>query len=241
MIKSGIINAKQGTTNIHYTRYMKYGIVFFLILFILMFPRPVIVYANGEGLLVSVKENTKITTPKTVDPPKKKPALKPQAFYKKNLHSLSIRGTFSSVDVLGDDASEEFRTYDISVSFKLPWAWYAMSGWGVGTRMMTGIGTLHNSRDTAVSVSAMAQVVFGSQDGRFDFDLGAGGAVLSRHHFGTQDFGGPFQFSLTTGISIPLIKRYAVGYRFLHYSDGGLNGSYTTGADLHMLELIYRF
>lgn len=162
-------------------------------------------------------------------------------FLKQNLHSLSIRGTFSSDDVLGTDAPEEFRQYEIAASFKLPWDWYAMSGWGIGTRVMTSTGALFSSEESALTVSVIAQVVFGSQDGRFALDLGAGGAVLSRHRFGEQDFGGPLQFALTAGISVPLYKRVAVGYRFLHYSDGGLNGSHTTGADLHMLELIYRF
>lgn len=32
-----------------------------------------------------------------------------------------------------------------------------------------------------------------------------------------------------------------LGYRFLHYSDAGINGSNTTGADFHMVEFTYRF
>jgi len=72
-------------------------------------------------------------------------------------------------------------------------------------------------------------------------DLGMGGALLSKHHFGTQDFGGPFQFALTLGDGVPLYERLGGGYRFLHYSDAGTNGSHTTGVDFHMIELIYRF
>ena len=43
------------------------------------------------------------------------------------------------------------------------------------------------------------------------------------------------------GLSVPLYKRIAVGYRFQHYSDGRAYGSESTGVDFHMLELLYRF
>ncbi|WP_410000329.1 acyloxyacyl hydrolase [Halomonas sp. I1] len=32
-----------------------------------------------------------------------------------------------------------------------------------------------------------------------------------------------------------------MGYRFLHYSDAGVNGPDTTGADFHMIEFRYRY
>jgi hypothetical protein len=89
--------------------------------------------------------------------------------------------------------------------------------------------------------SLIPLIALGSQDGRFTLDMGAGGALLSRHRFGMQDFGGNFQFALTAGVGVPLFARLGVGYRFLHYSDAGIYGPNNTGADLHMLELIYRF
>lgn len=36
-------------------------------------------------------------------------------------------------------------------------------------------------------------------------------------------------------------EQLGLGCRFLHYSDAGVNGSDTTGADFHMIELRYRF
>ena len=32
-----------------------------------------------------------------------------------------------------------------------------------------------------------------------------------------------------------------VGYRFLHYSDAGIHGTNSIGADFHMVAFIYRF
>jgi hypothetical protein len=160
---------------------------------------------------------------------------------KLSLLSVSMRARFSSIDVLGGVATEEFKEYDVAANFRLPWAWYSHSGWGVGMRMMASAGALYSDGETGLVVSLIPLVALGSQDGRFTLDMGAGGALLSRHRFGTQDFGGNFQFALTVGVGVPLFERLGVGYRYLHYSDAGINGSHTTGADLHMLELTYRF
>jgi hypothetical protein len=160
---------------------------------------------------------------------------------KRSLLSVSMRARFSSSDVLGDSAPERFKEYDVAANFKLPWAWYSQSGWGAGIRMMASAGVLYGSGDTALTVSLIPQVAIGSQDGRFTLDAGAGGALLSRHQFGTQDYGGCFQFALTTGVSVPLFKWLGIGYRFLHYSDAGIYGPHKTGADFHMIELTYRF
>lgn len=152
-----------------------------------------------------------------------------------------MRTSFSQTTVLGKDTTESFDAYDMSANFKLPWKNYSTSGWGMGTRLMASAGMLHGSGKNALVVSFIPELTLGSIDSRYTLDFGIGGALLSRHSFGTQDFGGPFQFALTSGISIPLYQNLKLGYRFMHYSDAGINGPDTTGADLHMLELIYGF
>jgi hypothetical protein len=160
---------------------------------------------------------------------------------KLSLLSVSIRATFSSTDVVGRVAPEKFGEYGVAANFRLPWAWYSQSGWGAGIRLMASTGALYGAGETALVVSLIPVVALGSQDGRFTLDMGAGGALLSRHQFGTQDYGGYFQFALTAGVGVPLFKRLGVGYRFQHYSCAGIYGPHSTGADLHMLELTYRF
>ncbi|MEN6487940.1 MAG: acyloxyacyl hydrolase [Smithella sp.] len=160
---------------------------------------------------------------------------------KLSLLNVSIRARFSSFDVLGNVSPEEFREYDLAANFRLPWAWHTQSGWGAGTRLMTSIGALHGAGETALVASFIPLIALGSQDGRFTLDMGAGGALLSRHRFGTQNYGGHFQFALTAGVGIPLFSRIGIGYRYMHYSDSGIYGPHNTGADFHMLELIYRF
>lgn len=156
------------------------------------------------------------------------------------LQSLSARARLSEKTVLGEDAPESFKEYDLSANLALPWNSYSASGWGVGTRVMASAGFLRGAGENALVVSLIPELTLGSEDGRFILDLGAGGALFTRHRFGTQDFGGPFQFALTAGIGVPVYKKIGVAYRFLHYSDAGLNGSSTIGADFHMIEISYR-
>jgi Lipid A 3-O-deacylase (PagL) len=157
------------------------------------------------------------------------------------LLSVGIRARVSGSTVLGDVAPEEFQTYDAVATFGLPWGRYSESGWGVGTRLMASAGTLRGAGETGLVVSLIPLLALGSRDGRFTLDLGIGGALLSKQQFGTQDFGGPFQFALTVGAGVPLHKRLGVSYRFMHHSDAAIHGAHTTGADLHTIEFIYRF
>jgi hypothetical protein len=157
------------------------------------------------------------------------------------LLSVGMRARVSGVTVLGDVQPEAFQEYDAVVNFGLPWGRYSQSGWGAGTRLMASVGALRGVGETALVVSLIPVLALGSQDGRLTLDMGIGGALLSKYRFGTQDYGGPFQFALTLGAGVPLYERLGLGYRFLHYSDAGVNGSHTTGADFHMVEFTYRF
>ena len=157
-----------------------------------------------------------------------------------SLQSLSMRSRVSEQTILGEDASEDFEEYSVSANFGLPWKSDFTSGWSIDTRLMASAGFLRGAGENALVVSLIPELALRSKDGWFTLDLGVGGALFSRHRFGTQDYGGPFQFALTLGVSVPLYKKLGMGYRFMHYSDAGVNGSDTTGADFHMIELSYR-
>jgi hypothetical protein len=157
------------------------------------------------------------------------------------LLKLSFRARFSGATTIGEQQPEEFEEYDLAANIELPWQRYSSSGWGIGTQLMASVGIMRNGGDNGLVVSLIPIVALGSDDGRFYLDAGAGVALLSRYRYGTQDYGGPFQFALTAGAGFPLYKRLGLGYRFLHYSDAGVNGPDTIGADFHMIELRYLF
>lgn len=170
-------------------------------------------------------------------------ALAPWPGHAENLDLLSVgaRARVGEKRVLGKEQLESFREYDVVASVRLPWEDYSPSGWGVGTRLLASAGILQGAGKNALVVSAIPVLAFGSRDGRFTADVGAGLALIGAHHYSQQDFGGALQFALTFGIGVPLYRRIGVGYRFMHYSDAGAYGLHTIGVDFHMVELVYRF
>jgi hypothetical protein len=158
-----------------------------------------------------------------------------------SLLGLSIRARLSNATTLGADQPEEADAYDVAAQFAAPWLKTLKSGWTIDSRLMASAGLLRSSDTNALAVSVIPGAAIHSRGGRLVIDAGAGFALLSRHTFGLQDYGGPFQFALTGGVSLPIGSRFGLGYRFLHYSDAGLNGNGTTGADFHMLEISYRY
>ena len=156
------------------------------------------------------------------------------------LLSIGARARVGEKRVLGKVAPESFREYDVVATLRLPWQHYTASGWGIGTRLMGSAGILEGANKTALVVTAIPLLAFGSEDGRFTLDVGAGLALISEHRFAQQDFGGPLQGALTFGASVPLYQRVGVGYRFMHYSDWGAYGPSSIGVDFHMIEFSWR-
>lgn len=141
--------------------------------------------------------------------------------------------------VLGKPQPEVFQEYDIFANYR--WLRQDESGWGWSLRLLASAGFIQGANRTALVVSGVPVVAFGSTDGRFSADAGVGMALFSRHRFALQDFGGPIQAALTAAVTLPLYRRIGIGYRFVHYSDASAYGSHTIGADFHMVELLYRF
>jgi hypothetical protein len=158
-----------------------------------------------------------------------------------SLLSLSARARISNSTTLGQQQPEEFDEYTLAAHFGLPWQSKPSWGWVVDTRLMASAGLMQGAGETGLVASLIPEIGLRHEDWPFLVDLGVGGALLSRYEVGTQDFGGPFQFALTTGANVKLTKRFGIGYRFMHYSDAGLNGDHTVGADFHMVELFYHF
>ena len=158
-----------------------------------------------------------------------------------DLLSVGVRVRVGEQKVLGQQQPVSFHAYDVTATFRLPWQQALSSQWLLGTRLLTSAGVLRGGDKSAGVVSLIPLLALHRQDGRFTLDLGAGLGLLGRHRYAEQDFGGPLQAALTLGVAVPLYERIAVGYRFVHYSDGGAYGHHTIGADFHMVELIYRF
>lgn len=143
--------------------------------------------------------------------------------------------------VIGALQPESFNETDVEAVFSLPWQRQFESGWEARARLVTHAGVLRGQSDSALVAVAIPTFALGTQSGSFLIDTGLGLAYLSRHRFDLQDFGGLIQFALTLGIEVPLYRHIVAGYRFIHYSDAGFYAPGTIGADMHMVELLYRF
>jgi hypothetical protein len=157
------------------------------------------------------------------------------------LLSVGVRVRVGDQKVIGVQQPVSFHAYDVTTTIRLPWQEPLSSDWVAGARLLASVGVLQGGDKTALVASLVPVLAFDLQNGRFTLDLGAGLALLSRHHYGEQDFGGPVQAALTFGVAVPVYERIAVGYRFVHYSDGRAYGRDTIGADFHMVEVSYRF
>ena len=157
------------------------------------------------------------------------------------LNSIGIRGGATGSSPIGDLETQYFQYYDLMANVALPWSWYSESEWGISTRIMGTVGAITASGDTAFVTSLTPGIVLGKKNGWISVEFGAGGALISQHHYTTQNMGGIFQFVADMGVRAKVYEGFGVGYWFHHMSDAGLYGPDCHGADFHMIEFSYRF
>ena len=159
-----------------------------------------------------------------------------------SLESFEVRGGFSGGSPIGEEQREKFYQGDLALTARLPWQWDVGYGWIFRMRALGSAGVLKGGQDTSgVFTIVPLDVAFGRKDGLVTIDMGGGAALLTRHTFGSQDFGGLFQFVWTFGITSRFAGRFGAGYHFQHYSDATIYGSQSRGTDLHLFEVIYWF
>ncbi|MGH7323384.1 MAG: acyloxyacyl hydrolase, partial [Candidatus Rokuibacteriota bacterium] len=139
--------------------------------------------------------------------------------------SVGIRGGLTGWSVIGADEIESFQRHDVVATVGLPWSWHSESAWGLDTGLMASAGALLGAGEAGFIGTLTSVLTLRSQDGRFSVDGGMGGALLTRHKFGDQQFGGPFQLVLTWGFRVPVYRAIGVGYRYQHLSDADIYGN----------------
>lgn len=158
------------------------------------------------------------------------------------LTSLGIRGAVNFDDIgFPPSEKEDFEQFEVFGILGLPWNWEYPSGWEIRWRLNGSAGALRGAGDTGFITTFSPGLAFTKKEWRLTFDVGGGGALVSKWEFGRQDFGGPFQFIGHGGVSFHLPENWIIGYRFHHMSDGHIYGSDNRGVDLHMLEFSFSF
>jgi hypothetical protein len=149
---------------------------------------------------------------------------------------------FSGKSPIGKDQKEDFQQYDVAATFGLPWGWqHKSTGMKLDVRLLTSAGQLAAAQDTGLMVTMIPCLALSSPGGAVSVDLGIGGAFFSNYQYGVQNFGGPAQIAGTAGVGLSFIPGLYTGYRLQHFSDAGLYGPTSRGADMHLVEVNYRF
>ena len=131
---------------------------------------------------------------------------------------------------------------DVFWSWRSPYAWEFTPGWDVGARLNASVGAMRGQGETSAVGTLVPTLAIGDTEDVFSFEAGAGVALFSKWEYGTvEDFGGPLQFILDLGVNFHVYKRFGLGYRFQHWSDGGIHGVNNRGVEMHMLEFSYRY
>jgi hypothetical protein len=158
------------------------------------------------------------------------------------LLSVSPRYGLGGNSPLGEEQKENFELYDIAAVVRLPWGrWRRSSDLGLETRLIASIGELRGAGTTSLIATLVPVLAVSNRSGSISIDVGLGPGFFSNHRFGVQDFGGPVQLIGTAGVGFDPLPRFHAGYRFQHFSDAGMYGPTSLGADMHLFELGYRF
>ena len=158
-----------------------------------------------------------------------------------HLLNVGVRGGASGLEVLGGSEDEHFQQYDLFATASLPCSRYWESGWGFSSRLMGTAGALIGAGEEGFVGAIVPLLAFGPKDSILALDVGVGAAGITRHKYGEQNFGGPFEVVLTFGLRVPVYRAVGMGYRFAHMSDATIYGEDSKGVDIHMFELTYHF
>ncbi|UCD78448.1 MAG: acyloxyacyl hydrolase [Desulfobacterales bacterium] len=148
---------------------------------------------------------------------------------------LGLRGGVS------DNRNEEdFKQYEGVAAWNLPWSWELGLDCAMTTYIEANAGVLTGGGESAFVGSIGPGLYFTGLRDSISIYLGVNPTIISRHEFGDDDLGGPFQFTSHIGIDLNITRRFAVGYRLQHMSNFVLYDS-NPGLNLHMIEGAYRF
>jgi lipid A 3-O-deacylase PagL len=159
------------------------------------------------------------------------------------LISIGPRFGFSSkTPLMGKQQKYDFYLADVAALFRLPWSWpLGESRWNLETRLITSAGVLTATSESGLMATIVPCFALSGWDRLVSVDLGVGAGFFSRDNFGKQDFGGPVQIVLTTGILVNPIPHGYAGFRLQHFSDAGVYGPNSLGVDMYIIEAGYRF
>ena len=135
---------------------------------------------------------------------------------------------------------EDFEQYEAFTTWNLPWAWQWDAGWKIGTYLEANAGALSGGGETAFVGSIGPCLYITGIREMIEISLGINPTIISKHKFGDENLGGPFQFTDHIGLNIYIADHYSIGYRLQHMSNLVFY-EHNPGVNMHMIGLGYRF
>lgn len=151
------------------------------------------------------------------------------------LESVGVRGGFP-----GSHSGRDFNQAEAFANWNLPWGWDLGKEWRLQTRLDLSAGWLGDRGNNAALVSLGPSVVLGRERLPVSLEGGVSPAFLSRHKFGSKDFGTEAQFISRVTLNWDFVAHWRLGYRFQHMSNAGL-GSKNPGLNMQLFGISYLF
>jgi hypothetical protein len=142
-------------------------------------------------------------------------------------------------------AFTEEKGYDLEqvegfVDWNIPLRTESRSGWFLQPKANFALGWLGGNGGNGVVGSLGPAAVFGKRGFPLSLEGGISPTLLSRHRYGSVDFGGELQFTSYLGVDLDVWRHVRLGYRFQHMSNAGL-AQPNPGLNLNMIALSYVF
>jgi hypothetical protein len=149
--------------------------------------------------------------------------------------SVGVRGGFP-----GSRSARAFNQAEGFANWNLPWDWDLGKEWHLQSRLDLSIGWLGDHGNNALIATAGPSLVLGREPLPLSLEGGVSPAFISRHKFGSKDFGTEAQFTSYVGLNWDFAAHWRVSYRFQHMSNAGL-GSKNPGLNMQFFGLSYVF
>jgi len=151
------------------------------------------------------------------------------------LAASGVRGGFPA-----NKSSDGYCQTEVFANWNLPWRWDLGRDWGLQSRIDSSIGWLGNETADGVIVNLGPSLLLNHADFPVLLETGTCSTGLSRHGYGSKNFGTSMQFTTYLGLDFEVVEQLRLGCRFQHMSNARLS-SHKPGLNLIMMSVSYVF
>jgi hypothetical protein len=142
--------------------------------------------------------------------------------------------------VASSGTSINFHQGEAFADWNLPWKWNLGAQWTVQTRLDVSAGWFGEGDVGAGIFSAGPRLVLAREHLPVSLEGGVSATGITRTEFEGKNFGEPFQFTTSIGVSWDFASHFRLGSAFQHMSNAGMS-RHNPGINMIMFSLGYVF